>query len=141
MAELVRPGGTVAIVGFANPSGPADWAYIVAGFLLTRVRGAVGHYWEHHAPIRWPPPLTMHEMRRLVDSEMPGATFGRDGASLHDRLVTASILKCPSRASDAADREAVSDAGSARTLLPKPSTAFPARTPSEAVLPARSKLE
>lgn len=77
MAELVRPGGTVAIVGFANPSGPIDWAYIVAGFLLTRVRGALGYYWEHHAPIQWPPPLTMHDMRQLADSEMPGATFGR----------------------------------------------------------------
>lgn len=77
MAELVRPGGTVAVVGFANPSGPADWAHIAAGFLLTRVRGALGHYWEHHAPIRWPPPLTMTEMRALAESEMPGATFGR----------------------------------------------------------------
>lgn len=77
MAELVRPGGTVSVVGFANPSGPADWAHIAAGFLLTRARGALGHYWEHHAPIRWPPPLTMNEMRALAESEMPGATFGR----------------------------------------------------------------
>lgn len=77
MAELVRPGGTVAVAGFAKPSGPADWALIAAGFVLTRVRGALGHYWEHHAPIRWPPPLTMNEMRALTESMMPGATFGR----------------------------------------------------------------
>ncbi|HEU5082976.1 MAG TPA: class I SAM-dependent methyltransferase [Acidimicrobiales bacterium] len=77
MAELVRPGGTVAIVGFANPSGLADWAHIAAGFLLTRVRGALGHCWEHHAPVRWPPPLTMNEMRALTEAEMPGATFRR----------------------------------------------------------------
>ena len=77
MAELVRPGGTVAIVGFANPCGPTDWAFIVAGFVLTRVRAALGHYWEHHAPIRWPPPLTMDEMRALAVSELPGASFRR----------------------------------------------------------------
>ena len=77
MAELVRPGGTVAFVGFANPSGAFDWACVVAGFLLTRVRGELGYYWEDNAPVGWPPPLTMREMRQLADSEMPGATFGR----------------------------------------------------------------
>lgn len=77
MAELVRPGGTVVIVGFANPSGPVDRTLIVAGFLLTRTRAAMGRYWEHHAPIRWPPPLTIDQMRTLAASEMPGATFKR----------------------------------------------------------------
>jgi SAM-dependent methyltransferase len=77
MAELVRPGGVVAIVGFANPSGPVDWALIVAGFFATKARAVTGRYWEHHAPIRWPPPLTIDEMRTLAELEMPGATFKR----------------------------------------------------------------
>ena len=77
MAELVRPGGVVAIVGFANPSGPVDWALIVAGSLARRARVVAGQYWEHHAPIRWPPPLTIDEMRTLAQAEMPGATFRR----------------------------------------------------------------
>jgi hypothetical protein len=38
---------------------------------------ATGRYWNHHAPIRWPPPLTIDEMRALAESEMPGATFKR----------------------------------------------------------------
>ncbi len=77
MAELVRPGGSVAIVGFANPSGPVDRALIAAGFVLTRTRAALGRYWEHHAPVRWPPPLTIDQMRTLAASIMPGATFRR----------------------------------------------------------------
>lgn len=77
MRELVRPGGVVALVGFAMPSDPVDWTLIVAGFLLTRARAAMGRYWEHHAPVRWPPPLTMREMRALAESELPGATFTR----------------------------------------------------------------
>ena len=77
MTELVRPGGVVALVGFANPSDLVDWTLIVAGFLLTRTRAALGRYWEHHAPVRWPPPLTTREMRLLAAQEMPGATFER----------------------------------------------------------------
>jgi len=77
MAELVRPGGTVAVVGFANPSDLVDVALIAAGFVLTKVRGVLGHYWEHDAPTLWPPPHTIAEMRALVEAEMPGATFKR----------------------------------------------------------------
>lgn len=77
MAELVRPGGVVAIVGFAKPSGPLDWALIAAGSFATKARAVTGRYWEHHAPIRWPPPLTIDEMRALAESEMPGVTFKR----------------------------------------------------------------
>lgn len=77
MAELVRPGGVVAIVGFAKPSGPIDWGLIVAGFLLSRTRKLTRRYWEHHAPTRWPPPLTINEIRALAASEMPGAIFKR----------------------------------------------------------------
>lgn len=77
MTELVRPGGVVAVVGFAKPSGPIDWALIVAGFFVTKARALTGRYWEHHAPVRWPPPLTIDEMRTLAESVMPGATFKR----------------------------------------------------------------
>lgn len=77
MTELVRPGGVVAVVGFAKPSGPIDWALIVAGFFVTKARALTGRYWEHHAPVRCPPPLTIDEMRTLAESVMPGATFKR----------------------------------------------------------------
>ncbi len=77
MAELVRPGGVVVIVGFANPSGPVDRALAAAGYVFRWTRSVTGRYWEHDAPISWPPPLTIDEMRTLAESEMPGAMFKR----------------------------------------------------------------
>lgn len=75
MAELVRPGGVVAIVGFATASTLADRARAVSGSLLMRIQVVRGRYREHHAPMRWPPPMTMEEMLSLADEVMPGATF------------------------------------------------------------------
>ena len=77
MRDLVRPGGVLAIVGFATPSGPRDLALIAAGFVCKSIRQVRGHYWEHDAPIRWPPPLSIAEMRALVERELPGARFHR----------------------------------------------------------------
>lgn len=77
MRELVRPGGVLAIVGFAMPSGPRDLALIAAGFVSKSARQVRGRYWEHDAPIRWPPPLSIDEMRGLVERELPGAQFHR----------------------------------------------------------------
>ncbi len=73
MRKLVRPGGTLAIVGFARPSDVRDRLLMVAGTILVRFKKARGVYWEHHAPIVWPPPLTMREMRAVAEAELPGA--------------------------------------------------------------------
>ncbi len=78
MAELVRPGGVVAIVGFATASNLADRTRTIAGSLLMRAQVVRGRYREHHAPMRWPPPATMDEMRSIADEVMPGATFRRE---------------------------------------------------------------
>jgi 2-polyprenyl-3-methyl-5-hydroxy-6-metoxy-1,4-benzoquinol methylase len=77
MRELVRPGGVVAIVGFALPSDLADRVLIGAGFLFTSARKLTGRYWEHDAPKTWPPPCTVDEMRSLAESELPGAAVHR----------------------------------------------------------------
>lgn len=77
MRELVRPGGVLAIVGFATPSGPRDVALIAAGFVYKTARQLRGRYWEHDAPIRWPPPSSIDEMRAIVERELPGARFRR----------------------------------------------------------------
>ena len=69
MRDLVRPGGVLVIIGFATPSGPRDLALIAAGFVYKTTREIRCHYWEHDAPIRWPPPLSINEMRRLVERE------------------------------------------------------------------------
>lgn len=75
MRELVRPGGVVVIVGFASASGSGDRARSIAGLVLKGYRQLRGHYWEHNAPVVWPPPLSSQAMAALVDAELPGATF------------------------------------------------------------------
>ena len=75
MRELVRPGGVLAIVGFARPSGVRDRARAVAGLVLKRAVQLRGRYWEHRAPVVWPPPLSSKEMADLVERELPGSSF------------------------------------------------------------------
>lgn len=77
MAELVRPGGVVAIVGFATESGPVDHVLAGLGRVARIAAELTGRHWGHHAPICWPPPLSIDEMRSLVERELPGATFRR----------------------------------------------------------------
>ena len=77
MKELVRPGGVVAIVGFAGVSRPTDRARALSGALYKRWRQLRRRYWEHHAPTMWPPPLSMDEMAALADRVLPGAAFNR----------------------------------------------------------------
>ncbi|HEY3833872.1 MAG TPA: class I SAM-dependent methyltransferase [Acidimicrobiia bacterium] len=75
MRELVRPGGTLVVVGFARPSTAIDCARVVVGGLVAYAMKFTGRYWEHNAPTVWPPPCTMHEMRGLVAHELPEARF------------------------------------------------------------------
>ncbi len=75
MRELVRPGGVLAIVGFAGPSGLGDRGRALAGLALKRSAQVRGRYWEHHAPVAWPPPLSSRRMKALVERELPGARF------------------------------------------------------------------
>ena len=67
--------GLDAIVGFARPSGFGDRARAIAGMALKRSAQLRGRYWEHQAPVAWPPPLASSEMADLVDRELPGARF------------------------------------------------------------------
>lgn len=73
MRNLVRPGGVLVIVGFASPSGPADRVRAITGLILKRSAQLRGRYWEHHAPVAWPPPLSSREMSALIERELPGA--------------------------------------------------------------------
>ena len=75
MRDLVRPGGVLVIVGFASPSGIGDRVRAIAGLTLKRTAQLRGRYWEHHAPVAWPPALSSKEMAALVERELPGAEF------------------------------------------------------------------
>ena len=75
-AELVRPGGVVVVVGLAN----CDWWDLpleAVGMVLQRLLGAVYGYWEHSAPIVWPPPLTYRAMKIVGAEVLPGVKYRR----------------------------------------------------------------
>jgi SAM-dependent methyltransferase len=85
MAELLRPGGVLAIVGLATDASPlrlfreipaiiADRLHLTAAALRRR-RGS--HRPGYQSPIVWPPPLSYRELRRLAERELPGASFRR----------------------------------------------------------------
>lgn len=76
LRDLVQPGGTLAIVTFAR-AGWRDlpWALltVVLRGIAIRLRGK----WEHSAPTVWPPRDTVHQLRRYVRAELPGADVSR----------------------------------------------------------------
>ncbi len=71
MRELLRPGGTLAIVGLGRSRCPADLPAEAAGAILHRVYTARRGYWEISAPMVWPPPETYGSVRRLAAEVLP----------------------------------------------------------------------
>lgn len=76
LTDLVNPGGTLAVVTFVKPSlrnilwHSTSW---VARGVVTRLRGK----WQHSAPIKWPPPDTLRQLRVHVRTVLPGAGVRR----------------------------------------------------------------
>ena len=77
LKQLVRPGGVIAVVGFGRPDGLRDRVLEVTGAASKQLRIVQGRYWEHNAPISWPPPLTTGEMCDLSREVLPGVSFRR----------------------------------------------------------------
>jgi SAM-dependent methyltransferase len=86
MADLLRPGGVLAVVGLAQASKPADLAPeipAVIGTQLHRAASAIrrrrvgGPATPYQPPVIWPPPLTYRDMRRLATDVLPGARYRR----------------------------------------------------------------
>ena len=90
MADLLRPGGVLAVVGLARVTSPAGAARLVPAMIGTRVheaasaarrrgaggppgQGGVGG--EYQSPIVWPPPLSYAATRRLAARVLPGARY------------------------------------------------------------------
>jgi SAM-dependent methyltransferase len=77
MRDLLRPGGTLVVIGLARAKYPADLPVEAAGAVLHRLHKARRGYWEHSAPILWPPPETFASARRLAAEVLPGMRYRR----------------------------------------------------------------
>ncbi|WP_324192697.1 class I SAM-dependent methyltransferase [Nocardia transvalensis] len=77
MIDLLRPGGTLAVVGLARTRLPADLPWILASVPIYAWRHATKKEWAHPSPIVWPPPETYQGMRRITENTLPGARFRR----------------------------------------------------------------
>ena len=76
LAELVRPGGALVVVGLARAE-PRDWPLDTVGVVESWVRKRRRPYREVAAPTVWPPPVTYAGMRELADRLLPGCTYRR----------------------------------------------------------------
>src|SRR6185437_15710006 len=72
LSQLVRPGGTLAIVGFPR----AEWRdlhWAAIGFVVRGTAIRLHGKWEHTAPQMWPPRDTFRELRHTAHELLPGA--------------------------------------------------------------------
>lgn len=78
MADLLRPGGVLVVIGLAHSRHPVDFAYDLAGVVSNRVYLSLCHkqYWEHSAP-KAPPPLSYDEVRHTAERVLPGVHYQR----------------------------------------------------------------
>jgi 2-polyprenyl-3-methyl-5-hydroxy-6-metoxy-1,4-benzoquinol methylase len=77
MRELLRPGGTLAIVGCARGVTLRGLPFEFGGAVAHRLLASTRTYWEHSAPKVWPPPETYAGMRRIARRELPGVRYRR----------------------------------------------------------------
>ena len=76
MRQLLRPGGTLALVGLAR-SRLRDLPAEVAGVVGHRVLLVGKKYQEVNAPTIWPPPQTYAQVRRIASDILPGVRYRR----------------------------------------------------------------
>src|SRR5947207_3427238 len=77
MRELVRPGGTLAVVGLARSRYPADLPRDATALVVDRAHRLTAGRWESPAPTLAPPPHTYREIRLPAERTVPGVRFRR----------------------------------------------------------------
>jgi 2-polyprenyl-3-methyl-5-hydroxy-6-metoxy-1,4-benzoquinol methylase len=77
MSDLLRPGGSLIVVGCARSEMPRDLPYELAAFTANKWISRSRTYWEHSAPTVWPPAQTYRDVRRMAASVLPGSQFRR----------------------------------------------------------------
>lgn len=77
LATLVAPGGVLAIVGLARRDGPLDHLYGAIGAVQHRWYVRRRGYWEHSAPLVWPPEHSYREVREVARALLPGVQWSQ----------------------------------------------------------------
>lgn len=77
MRGLLRPGGRLVVIGCARREFPRDLPREAFSFVANKWIGRNRTYWEHSAPIHWPPDHTYRGMRQIAAAQLPGARFRR----------------------------------------------------------------
>ena len=77
MRELLRPGGTLAILGLARSRYPADLPRDVAAVIVNQAYRLANNRWESPAPTVCPPTHSFREIRFLAEPIIPRARYRR----------------------------------------------------------------
>jgi 2-polyprenyl-3-methyl-5-hydroxy-6-metoxy-1,4-benzoquinol methylase len=77
MRDLLKPGGTLAVVGLARTRIPLDLPIELAAVIAHRFHLLTKSLWEHPSPTLWPPPHTYPEIRRIAAEVLPGVHYRR----------------------------------------------------------------
>lgn len=77
LARLVRPGGTLLVVGLARSRSPRDLARDARDAVAIRRHTMTKGVWETPAPKLWPPPLTYADTRAASLAVLPDARYER----------------------------------------------------------------
>jgi ubiquinone/menaquinone biosynthesis C-methylase UbiE len=88
MRELLRRGGTLAILGLPRSRYPSDLPRDVAATLATSWLRLFQHHWESPAPTVWPPSHTFPEIRALAEHLLPEASISRHLLSRYSLIWT-----------------------------------------------------
>lgn len=79
LAELLRPGGLLVVVGLAQSRSLLDFVRDARDAVVIRRHTLTKTVWETPAPKVWPPPLTYSQARAASRSVLPSARFERIG--------------------------------------------------------------
>ena len=77
MRDLLKPGGTLVVIGCAAATTLADLPYEVCGAVLHRVKLLRRSWTQSAAPVLWPPTETYGGMRHVAKTVLPGSSFHR----------------------------------------------------------------
>lgn len=76
LRDLLRPSGTLVVIGLYRQHTPADWLHAAAVFPISRIYRAVRGWKEIAVPMQ-NPQEDLHEIRTAAHELLPGATFRR----------------------------------------------------------------